>query len=68
MGKSEETEAKDCPGFWEETKASGGIPSENNGEFLGPLTTEDRSTSRENADRSKYTVNQNRLEYRQRIG
>lgn len=49
MGKSGKTEAKDCTGFWEKIRSSAGNPSENNGELLGPLASEDRSTSRENS-------------------
>lgn len=64
MGKSRETEAKDCTGFWETTRSSASIPSENKTEFLGPLATEDRSTSRENSGKRGSVVNQKRPEYR----
>lgn len=64
MGKSKETEAKDCTGFWEKTRSSAGIPSENKTEFLGPLATEDISTSRENSGQRGSKVNQKRPEYR----
>lgn len=40
MGKSGETEAKDCTGFWEQRRSSGSIPSEKNSEPLWPLKTE----------------------------